>query len=90
MSRDDPAGGFALIERIGADEYNRLVREHDRARIVATINGHEIWPVQTRFGRLYVVGGTERAFSTLAEAEACAKEITADPSADLNLRGPLE
>ena len=52
MNRDDPAEGFALIERIGANEYNRLVREHDRASIVATINGHEIWPVQTRFGRL--------------------------------------
>jgi hypothetical protein len=48
-----------------------------KASIVATINGHEIWPVQTRFGRLYVVGGTERAFSTLAEAEACAREKTA-------------
>ncbi len=53
MNRDDPAEGFALIELIGADEYNRLVREHDRASIVATMNGHEIWPVQTRFGRLY-------------------------------------
>ena len=53
MNRDDPAEGFALIELIGADEYNRLVREHDRARIVATINGHALWPVQTRFGRLY-------------------------------------
>jgi hypothetical protein len=46
MNSDDPAAGFALIERIGADEYNRLVRELDRASIVATINGHEIWPVQ--------------------------------------------
>ena len=44
MNRDDPAKGFALIERIGADEYNRLLREHRRASIVATINGHEIWP----------------------------------------------
>ena len=79
MNRDDPAEGFKLIERIGVDEYIRLVREHDRASVVATINGHEIWPVQTRFGQLYVVGGTERAFSTLAEAEACAREITADP-----------
>lgn len=42
-------------------------------RWVATVNGHAIRPVSTRFGRLFQVGKTGRAFSTQPEAEAFAK-----------------
>lgn len=31
-------------------------------------NGTEIWPVPSRFGRLWAVGDGKRAFATLAEA----------------------
>jgi hypothetical protein len=64
-----------LIERLGAEEYSRLLAEPHRGSTVATVNGYSIRQVQTRFGRLYVVEGTERAFSTLAQA----KDFAATP-----------
>ena len=42
MNWDDPAERLALIERVGADEYNRLFKEHRRSSVVATVNGYGI------------------------------------------------
>jgi hypothetical protein len=66
---NDPTERFRHIERVGVDEYNRQFQEHRRQSIVATINGHDIWPVNCRFGRLFMVGGTDTAFRTLDEAK---------------------
>jgi hypothetical protein len=42
---------------------------------VATVAGHAIPPLNSeRFGRLFIVGDTGRAFSNLAQAEAYARK----------------
>ena len=70
---DDPIERLALIRRVGPDEYNRLHADYRAKSIVSTVAGHAIRPVGTRFGRLYHVGDTKKAFSTLAQAEDYAK-----------------
>lgn len=75
MNWDDPAARARLIEQVGADEYNRRLRAHQEASVVAIVNGHKIRPVNSpRFGRLFMVGDTGTAFSTQGEAERFASE----------------
>jgi hypothetical protein len=74
MNWDDPAARLALIERVGAAEYNRRLLEHQRASTIAVVNGYSIRPVGSRFGTLYHVDGTNTAFAALVEAEAFAKQ----------------
>lgn len=69
MNWDDPAERLALAERVGHDEYNRQLREHLAATVVSRVGGHDIRPVNTRFGQLFHVGKTESAFRTQDEAE---------------------
>jgi hypothetical protein len=76
MNWDDPAERASLIERVGIERYNRLFEAHRQASIVATVNGHDIRPVSSRFGRLYMVDGTGQAFATLDQAEAFARGLT--------------
>jgi len=71
---DDPEARLALLERVGADEYNRLMAEHHRNSVVETINGHGIRPVRSRFGRLFMVGDTGTAFLTLEQAREFANK----------------
>lgn len=72
---DDPACRLALIERVGAEEYSRLFAEHQRRRVVAKYGGHDIYPVRSlRYGQLYAVGRTGRAFQTMREASAYASK----------------
>lgn len=73
----DPASRLRHIEAVGPAAYNRDLAEHRRRSTIATINGHAIRPVPSRFGRLYMVGDTGRAFATQAEAEAFAKATRA-------------
>lgn len=45
----------------------------EQARVAGTLERHpktgvEIWPVPSRYGRLWAVGDGKRAFATLAEA----------------------
>lgn len=74
---DDPVARLRLVERVGIAEYNRLYEEHRQKIIIVTVNGHAIRPANTRFGRLFVVGATGKAFATLPEAEAYARDIKA-------------
>lgn len=74
MDWDDPAERSALIERVGPQEYNRQFAEHRKSSVISTVAGHEIRPVGSRFGRLFAVGGTDRAFATQKEAEQYAKD----------------
>ena len=46
----DPATRDRLIECVGPDEYNRLHAEQMARSTVATVNGHAIHKVQSRFG----------------------------------------
>jgi hypothetical protein len=73
---DDPASRLALIEAVGADEYNRLLAEHHRRQTVTTVNGHAIRAInEPRFGFLFIVEGTNRAFGSRNEAEAFARSL---------------
>jgi len=72
---DDPASRAALIERVGPDHYARLQAEHHKRQTVANVKGHGIRTINSRFGRLFMVEGTDRAFSTLAEAETFARSL---------------
>lgn len=72
MNWDDPVERLHLIEQVGAATYNRMFEEHRRATTVAVVNGYHIRPVASRFGRLMMVEGTDKAFRTLSEARAFA------------------
>lgn len=76
---DDPAARAGLIERVGVAEYNRLHAQHRRDNIVATVNGYDIRPVNSRFGRIFMVDGSGKAFAEQAEAEAHARSLPAWP-----------
>jgi hypothetical protein len=65
----DPAARSRPIERVGPDEYNRLHVEQMAPSTVATINGHAIRKVQSRFGKLYQVGRTGTAFNAFEVAK---------------------
>jgi hypothetical protein len=65
----DPAARHRLIECVGPDEYNRLYAEQMARSTVATVNGHAIHKVQSRFGKLYQVGRTGTAFSAFEAAK---------------------
>ena len=69
MNWDDPIQRAELINRVGPTEYNRLIQKHFEASTVAIVNGYRIRPVGSRFGRLYLVSGTNGAFRELEEAK---------------------
>jgi hypothetical protein len=72
---NDPAARFRLIDEVGPRRFNELHAEHMRASTVSTAGGHAIRMVHSsRFGRLFLVGETGRAFSKLAQAETHAKK----------------
>jgi hypothetical protein len=69
MNWDDPVARFNLIERVGPAEYERQHLQHCKNTTVSVVAGHSIRPVGSRFGRLFLVEGTGKAFSTLTQAE---------------------
>src|SRR5262245_1044233 len=60
---NDPEARLALIERVGTEEYNRLVRVYQEA--------NPIQVVPSRYGVVYWVTDAQVGFSTREEAEAC-------------------
>ena len=75
MNLDTPEGRLAAAESLGPDGYNAAMEAHHKASEIATVNGYGIRPVSSRFGRLFMVVGTDAAFSTQAAAEAHAKSL---------------
>ncbi len=75
MNWNDPVERAALITRVGAEEYARLQRRHHEATTVAVINGYPIRPVSSRFGRLFSVDGTGKAFTDRTHAERYATSL---------------
>ena len=71
---NDPPAHNRLIEHVGHDEYNRLHAEQMARSTVATVNGHAIRKVQSRFGKLYQVGTTGPAFSAFEAAKTFASK----------------
>lgn len=79
MDWDDPSARYALIERVGIEEYNRLFAEHIIASTVATVASRPIRVVVSQqWGRIYMVDGLNRGFRTLPEAEKYAMENPKD------------
>ena len=70
---DDPEERARLVERIGVKAYNEALNKHIKESTVAIVAGHSIRPVGSRFGKLWQVGNTGRAFSTREQAETYAR-----------------
>lgn len=75
MNWDDPIARATLLEKVGLKEYNRQLDEHHVASTIETVNGHKIRPVSSMWGRLYIVGETRHAFSTLEAARKYAEDL---------------
>lgn len=73
---DTPEGRLAAVEALGPEGYNRAMADKLVRDTVLTVNGHPIRTVMSRFGRLYAVGATGRAFGTLGEATTFAAGST--------------
>lgn len=74
----DPAARLALIERVGHEEYGRLIREHFREQTVTIVNGYDIRKISsTRLGQLFMVDGSpdQRGFATLQQATEYARAL---------------
>lgn len=66
---NDPVARYNLIEAVGHEEYNR--------RIKAYLDANPVRPVNSRFGTLWAVGNTGKAFATRNEAEEFFASINA-------------
>jgi hypothetical protein len=66
---DDPAARAALIGRVGPKAYNEAFEKHVKDTTINTVGGHAIRPIGTRFGRLFQVGNSGKAFSNQEQAE---------------------
>jgi hypothetical protein len=71
----DPVDRLRLVEKLGAAQYNEAYRRWLASIVVATVNGRNIHPVQTKYGRLYAVSNTGKAFATQQEAENYAAQL---------------
>jgi hypothetical protein len=81
MNWDDPLQRLALIERVGPEEYNRQMAAYHEASVVSRVGGHAIRPVGSRFGQLFQVGSTGKAFAELEQAEQFARDNPVQPDA---------
>jgi hypothetical protein len=73
MNWDNPAARARLIERVGVAEYNRQHAAHVARSTVETVAGRAIRPVNSRFGRLFMVEGTGKAFTNIEDARQHAR-----------------
>ena len=72
---NDPVARLHLAEAIGEKEYNKALTAHIKESTVETVNGHGIRPVSSRFGKLWLVGDTGKAFNTLEKAKGYAEGL---------------
>jgi hypothetical protein len=81
MNWDDPAARARLIERVGIDEYNRLIEEHMEKSIVARVDGYSIRPiVSARFGRIFMIDGANIGFATLERCKEWIRKQRKEPA----------
>lgn len=77
MNWDDPAERFRLAMELGPANYNEQFRIHLEETTIGVVNGYPIRPVSGgRFGRLFAVDGTDKAFPTQPAAEAHAATLS--------------
>ncbi len=80
MNWDSPEERLALLERIGADAYNRALAEHELASTIETVNGYHLRAVNSRFGPLVAVAGTGHSFADIERARDFARTRPAKPA----------
>ncbi|EPX83571.1 hypothetical protein [Salipiger mucosus] len=68
MDWSDPKARLSLIEEVGPEKFGALLRAHEEACVVDTVNGYRIRTTETRFGTLYTLEGTRAAYASLARA----------------------
>ena len=74
---DDPEAWIDLIWRVGVARYNQLLRAHQRASVIETMNGYDIRAVRTQsFGLIYLVDGLDAGSPTLEGARQMAAEAS--------------
>jgi hypothetical protein len=70
---------FAVLDGLAAvttqTDYSHLLQERRARSTVMFVGGYPVRRIQTRFGDVYAVIGTNSAFATLAEAEAHARKL---------------
>jgi hypothetical protein len=74
MNWDNPEDRAALVQQIGVEAYNKAYENYIDESTVSIVGGHKIRPVNSRFGKLFNVGNTGRAFQKQSEAEKYASE----------------
>jgi hypothetical protein len=75
MYWDDPAPRLPVVERVGPNQDDWLIKQHHRDSTLAIVNGRAIWPIGSGCGRLFMVEGTRIGFNTLEKAEAFAATL---------------
>ena len=70
---DDPEERANLLYEIGVYAYNVAFSRHIKQSTVLIVAGHSIRPIGSPFGELWLVGNTDRAFSTPEQAETYAR-----------------
>lgn len=77
MSHDmgTPEGRLAAAQSLTPEKYDEAMRRFREKSIICTVNGHDIRLIEGgRFGPLYAVGDTDKAFTTMEDARLCANE----------------
>lgn len=73
---DSPESRLAFLERVGPQAYNQAFAEHRKASVLETVNGREVFPVDSaRFGRLFGVSGSGSCFTTIEAARDEASKL---------------
>jgi hypothetical protein len=68
-----PEGRASAVEALG-QRYSEEFAKWRESQVIETVCGHKISPVSSRFGLLYHVGDTGRAFVKLEDARGYAED----------------
>jgi argonaute-like protein implicated in RNA metabolism and viral defense len=71
MNWDDPVARYNLINQVGPEKYNELIKKHHEDSIIETVNGYPIFKVQG----LFAVQHTKMAWMTLERAREEAEKL---------------
>jgi hypothetical protein len=76
MDFDTPEGRLDALNTLGPEEYNRRLTLHHREQVVETVNGYDIRKIGTRFGPVFQIETTSRAFSSLEDSRTHAEGLS--------------
>jgi hypothetical protein len=71
-----PAGRLEAATHLTPADYVALLERHRVQTTICTVNGRDIRIINSqRFGTLYTVAGTDKAFQALSDARAFANSL---------------